>query len=232
MKKLLLLAMAGVLASPAHAARPMITDDARLTDAQACQVESWLKFNRGGTEKWALPACNPGGNLELTLGGALGEDGQGARTTDVVLQGKTLLKPLEANSWGLGLTLGMVAHPAISPTRNLSGDVYFNLPASLSLRDDALVLHLNLGALHIREEGATRATWGLGSETRLDNRNLLIAEAFGQDRGRPYYQLGLRHWIVPERVQVDATVGNRFGMEGEERWFSLGLRLISPRLMR
>lgn len=231
MKKIILfLALAVLPAFPAHAARPMVTDDARLTDAQACQLESWLKFNRTGTEKWALPACNPGGNLELTLGGALGEDERGARTTDVVLQGKTLLKPLEANGWGLGLTLGMVAHPAIAPVRNLSGDFYLNLPASLSLRDDALVLHLNLGALRNREKGATRATWGLGSETRLDSRNLLIAEAFGQDRGRPYCQLGLRHWIVPDHVQIDTTVGNRFGVQGDERWYSLGLRLISPRL--
>ena len=228
MKNLILMAAIGVLAAPAHAARPMITDDARLTDAQACQVESWLKFNRGSTEKWALPACNPGGNLELTLGGALGEDAQGMRTTDVVLQGKTLFKPLEANGWGVGLAFGMVTHPAISPNRNLSGDVYFNLPASFSLRDDALVLHLNLGALRSGEAGDTRTTWGMGSETRLGAANILVAEAYGQDRGRPYYQLGLRHWIVPDRVQVDATAGNRFGMQGGERWYSLGLRLISP----
>lgn len=224
--------MIGLLAAPAYAARPMITDDARLTDAQACQVESWLKFNRNSTEKWALPACNPGGNLELTLGGALGENDQGMQTTDVVLQGKTLLKPLETNGYGVGLALGNVSHPAISPGRNLIGDLYVNLPVSFSLRDDAVILHLNLGALRNREEGTTRVTWGVGSETQLSASNTFIAEAFGQDRGRPYYQFGLRHWIVPDHVQVDTTVGNRFGMQGEERWFSLGLRLISPRLWR
>lgn len=109
--------MIGLLAAPAYAARPMITDDARLTDAQACQVESWIKFNRTGMEKWALPACNPGGNLELTLGGALGENDRGTQTTDVVLQGKTLIKPLESNGYGVGLALGNVRHPAISPSR-------------------------------------------------------------------------------------------------------------------
>lgn len=224
--------MIGLLAAPAYAARPMITDDARLTDAQACQVESWIKFNRTGTEKWALPACNLSGNLELTLGGALGENDQGMQTTDVVLQGKTLLKPLETNGYGVGLALGNVRHPAISTGRNLIGDLYVNLPVSFSLRDDAVILHLNLGALRNREAGTTRATWGAGSETLLSASNTLIAEAFGQDRGRPYYQFGLRHWIVPNHVQVDTTVGNRFGMQGEERWFSLGLRLISPRLLR
>lgn len=228
----MLSALLGLLAFPVFAARPMITDDARLTDAQACQVESWLKFNRSGTEKWALPACNPGGNLEVTLGGALGEDAQGTGTTDVVLQGKTLLKPLESGGYGIGMALGSVRHPAISPGRNLLGDLYFNLPASFSFSDDEVVLHLNLGALHSRAAGATRATWGAGSETRLSASAFLIAEAFGQDRGRPYYQFGLRHWVVPDHVQIDATLGNRFGWNGDERWYSVGLRLISPRWLR
>lgn len=48
----------------AHAARPMITDDARIVDAKACQVESWVKDNKGSTEYWAIPACNFTGNLE------------------------------------------------------------------------------------------------------------------------------------------------------------------------
>jgi hypothetical protein len=33
-----------------HAARPMIADDARTVDAYACQVESWIKTNRGSRE--------------------------------------------------------------------------------------------------------------------------------------------------------------------------------------
>ena len=33
-------------ASTAHAARPMITDDARIVDAKSCQVETWSRFNR------------------------------------------------------------------------------------------------------------------------------------------------------------------------------------------
>lgn len=222
-----------ILAIPAaHAARPMLTDDARLTDAYACQVESWMRFNRDNTEKWALPACNPGGNLEFTFGGAVGEDQRGSRTTDVVMQAKTLLKPLETNGYGVALSVGMVRHPEITPGGNLSGDAYFNVPLSFSRFDDAFVLHLNLGALHTRNDGATRMTWGIGSETRLDAANYLIAESFGQDRGRPYFQFGLRHWVVPEHVQIDTTFGNRFGTSGEERWFSLGLRLISPAWLR
>lgn len=90
----------------AHAARPMITDDARTVDAKACQLETWVKFNRDSTEYWALPACNFTGNLELTLGGARGEDDSGARTSDLVFQGKAVFKPLEPNGWAWGLGPG------------------------------------------------------------------------------------------------------------------------------
>jgi hypothetical protein len=33
-------------------------------------------------------------------------------------------------------------------------------------------------------------------------------------------------------VQVDATYGNRNGRDTQERWFSLGLRLLTPAFLR
>ena len=58
-----------VPAGSAWSARPFVTDDARLTTAGSCQLETWTRMYRDSTEFWALPACNPGGNLELTAGG-------------------------------------------------------------------------------------------------------------------------------------------------------------------
>ncbi|MCX7627950.1 MAG: hypothetical protein N2Z69_05995, partial [Methylophilaceae bacterium] len=34
-----------LLTHTVYAARPMITDDARIVDAKACQLESWVKKN-------------------------------------------------------------------------------------------------------------------------------------------------------------------------------------------
>lgn len=217
-----LLSAALLATSTAHAARPMITDDARVVDAKACQLESWVKKTPDSTETWALPACNFTGNLELTLGGALTrEDGQ-TRTTDVQAQGKTIFKPLEVNGWGTGLAVGMVRHP-----RTDSRDWYAYVPTSFSFRDDAVVVHTNIGWLREGEARRDRLTWGLGTEARLAERTWLIAETFGQNQGKPFHQLGLRHWLVPDRVQLDATYGNRNGGESGERWFSIGLRLLS-----
>lgn len=222
------MALAGFLAAGAvHAARPMITDDARIVDAKACQVESWVKFNRHSTEYWAQPACNFTGNLELSLGGARSKGDIGTQTTDVVIQGKTLFRTLEPNGWAWGLAVGNARHPQAAGKQR-TGDLYAYAPATFSFRDDRVLLHTNLGWLRESESRKHRMTWGMGSEAQLTESAWMIAETFGQNVGKPFYQLGLRYWLVPNHVQMDATYGNRAGSGTQERWFSIGLRLLSP----
>ena len=228
---LVLLAAVTALTPPAaYAARPMITDDARTVDAKACQVESWVRTNHGSREYWALPACNFTGNLELTFGGARTADATGTHTTDVVLQGKTLFKTLEPNGWSVGLVMGAIRHPhtAGNAEGKRIGELYSYVPASFSYLNDKVILHTNVGVLHNTVTSSTRGTWGVGTETAIAANTWLIAETFQQKEGRPFFQAGVRHWIVPNRVQIDATYGNRFGSATDERWFSIGLRLISP----
>lgn len=226
-RRCMLLASLAVTVPCAHAARPMITDDARIVDPQACQVETWVRHNRGSTERWALPACNPSGNLELTLGGAQTREAGAAQTTDVQVQGKTIFKPLQPNGWGVGLAVGNLRHPDLAPARSRANDFYGYVPFSASYADDAVVMHLNLGTVRPRDESHYRMTWGLGSEVRIASRVYLIPEVFSQTEGRPLYQAGLRFWIVPGRVQVDTTYGDRLG-GASSRWFSIGVRLITP----
>jgi len=213
-------------AQAVHAARPMITDDARLVDPHACQVESWVRHAHGSTEAWALPGCNITGNLELTAGGALRNEGGSTHLSARVLQAKTLLRPLQANDWGWGLVLGAVQDPQAGPGR----EWYAYAPISRSWLDDRLVVHANLGWAREQDRRADRVTWGLGSETQLGARTWLVAETFGRGRDKPAYQVGVRHWVVPERVQVDTTYGNQVG--GGGHWVSIGLRLLSPAWLR
>lgn len=226
MQRLIPLFLLLVGATGAHAARPMITDDARLTDAGACQVESWVHIHGNQREVWALPACNPGGNFEVTLGGALAYDHSRQESGALVIQGKTLFKPLETNGYGIGLAAGYATQPGSAHT----GNPYFYVPISFSLADDAVVIHTNLGYTREREIQENRLTWGLGTEAQLTPNNYLIAESYGQDNSKPFFQLGIRHWIVPNHVQIDTTYGSRFGAIREQHWFSIGLRLISPTL--
>ncbi|MCX7960980.1 MAG: hypothetical protein N2653_05315 [Burkholderiales bacterium] len=221
-------ALGFLVAEGARAARPMVTDDARIVDAKACQLEAWVKRDRESTERWALPACNFTGNLEVTLGGTRIRDAEGEQPTDVVLQGKTLFRTLEPGGWSWGLVVGTVRHPRLDRERWLLGDLYAYVPATFSFREDRVIVHTNLGLLHEQASDRRFLTWGLGTELQLAAGTWLIAEAFGRNEGRPFYQAGVRHWIVRDRVQIDATFGDRLGRGGAERFFSIGVRLISP----
>lgn len=223
-RRLLCLLYCLALSPTAYAARPMITDDARIVDANSCQIETWLKANGGNEEYWALPSCNLTGNLELAAGGAVTHQGGSGKTSDLIFQGKTLFKTLEPNGWSWGLVAGMASHPDIR--KKLLGDVYAYVPATFSFRDDTVLLHANLGWLKDTLTNRSAAIWGLGGEIEVTPTTWLIGESYGEDQGRPYYQLGLRYWLVHNRVQIDATYGNR--SHGGEGWYSIGLRLLFP----
>ena len=206
----------------------MITDDARIVDAKACQVETWVKRNVESTELWALPACNPWGPVELTFGGARTNEGGSSHLTDTVIQAKTLFRPYEPGGWGVGLAVGALRRVRRETANDWPGDAYLYVPLSFAVGSDDLVMHVNAGAARHRDEGRTQGTWGVGAEARLSPRLYFIPETFGNDRGRPFFQAGLRLWLVPDRMQVDATYGNRLAADSRERWFSIGVRLLSP----
>jgi hypothetical protein len=217
-------------ASPhAHAGRPMTTEDARILDPKACQVESWTRSTRDSTEYWLVPACNPFGPFELAYGGALShEDGSGTAFTDNVVQVKTVVRPLEANGWGWGISVGTDRHLHRDGGNGWPGDAYANVPVSFSFRDDEIVMHVNAGFVRRRELHRDFATWGLGSEIRVRDGLLVLPEVFGNDRGRPFYQLGLRYWVVKDWFEIDGTVGNRLTGETSGRSFSIGFHAQWP----
>lgn len=228
--RLLSLLLLCLPAATVFAARPMITDDARIVDAKACQVEAWQRFNREEKHRsWAVPACNPTGNLELSAGGGWGTPETGSAERQLVaglVQAKTLFKPLTPDDWGIGLAVGRSFERPGSGPRAASN--YFYVPMSLAMQGDDIVMHLNLGLRDDRQLNRSFATWGLGSEIRLAPRLQLIAETFGESRNGTQVHAGLRWWLVPDRVQVDATTGGRVQPGVPGRWVSLGVRLLSP----
>jgi hypothetical protein len=213
------------------AARPFVTDDARLTTAGSCQLESWTRLYPNSTELWALPACNPTGNLEITVGGGAAKLGEATGwTDDYVLQAKTLFKTLEPNGWGIGAAIGTIQHPKINPGPNLLGNRYAYVPLSMSFADDLVVVHLNGGWLRDKATGKDQTTWGIGTELNLDTKLTLIAESFGNSIDRPYWQAGTRYSVMPGLFQIDATVGRQYGNAGDHRWLSFGVRFTPEKL--
>lgn len=224
---LLTVLMLAFAARSAHAARPFVTDDARIVDGGGCQIETYVKRQGKFSERefWFLPACNPSGNFELTLGGINVHSALPGDSNAAILQGKTLLKPLQTNGAGFALTLGALrARPFQSST---TLNPYINTLGSFSYLDDRLVLHTNLGAIDDRQAKITRGTWGIGGEILLAAPRLYaIVESYGQRGDKPTFHTGLRIWMVPGRVQVDATAGRQNSGPPERHFYSIGLRLL------
>jgi hypothetical protein len=220
-----------VASTAVWAARPFVTDDARLTTAGSCQLESWARIYPNSQELWALPACNPTGNLEFTVGGGVAKlEGGAGWTDDYVLQAKTLFKNLEPNSWGVGAAVGTIQHPQINPGPNLLGNRYAYVPLSMSFADDLVVVHLNGGWLRDKATGKDQTTWGIGTELNLNPHLTLIAENFGNSVDRPYWQAGTRYSMIPGLFQIDATVGRQYGEAGDHRWLSFGVRFTPEKI--
>lgn len=208
----------------AHAARPMVTDDARLTKGGSCQLESWAKTYSGGNEFWALPACNPTGNLEVTLGYALSKANNQSSSGDFIVQAKTIFKELTPNGWGLGFAIGTAQHESeLNPGPNGIGSSYLYFPISHSFFNDKLITHLNLGYIHYKNTAQDSMTWGYGGEYKLKDNLLYVLEAFGDHRTSPYIQTGLRYSVIPDIFQIDTTIGRRLSPEAGE-WLSVGIR--------
>ena len=202
-RTILVLSALGTYCASAFAARPFFTDDARIVDN--CQIETFYKQQRtySGSEFWFLPACKVLG-FELTAGGNRIEGDR-----NEVVQAKFLLKPLEPNGVGYALSIG-----------SFGGEPYFNAIGSKSFLNDRLVVHANLG--DFRDSGGT---WGLGIEARASPRVYGIFETFGQHRETPTYHYGLRFWVIPNRFQIDSTLGNQTGA-GDRRFYTVGLRFL------
>ena len=212
---------------PLFAGHPMTTDDAAIVDDKACQVESWIDRNSESATYWILPACNFIGNLELTVGGAWTHKASSTRNSQVVIQGKTIIKSLNANGWGLGLVAGTLWHPKDSSKRAYG--LYAYLPASFSFKDDSIMVHGNLGWNRDSADQVNHLQWGVAAEAEVIKPLSLFAEVFGQERGHPSVQFGVWYWIVPGRMHVNAAYGNRFGAPGDAHWFSVDRVCLASR---
>jgi hypothetical protein len=223
----LLLAALALIASPGYAGRPLVTDDARVVDPQGCQLEIFYKRQREFRESefGVAPACNPWGRVELSLGGTWVDSSQAGDSRALSLQAKTLLVPLEMNGAGFALTIGVAQLSPFESPR--VWNPYVNGIGSFSFFDDRIVLHANLGALRDNQLHLTRGTWGIGAEVLLVAPRLYgILETYGQRLEKPTLHGGLRLWVVPNRVQVDATVGSQHAKPFDRRFATLGLRLL------
>ena len=109
------------------------------------------------------------------------------------------------------------APPAINTGSN-SWDAYAYAPTSFPSPTTGSWSTPTWGAVR-GGGGHLHATWGSVSEIQVSNRAWVIGETFGRSQERSWFQVGLRYWIVPERVQIDTTYGNGYNLRAAAAGF-------------
>lgn len=212
-----LLALASI---PAHAGRPLTTEDAATLEDKACQVEAWIDRSKVDTRAWAVPACNFGWGLEWQAGFArVHEDNASAFSESYVQAKKVLVHPVEGGA-GFGIVAGF-ARIVRRDTHRGWEDPYAIVPVTWT-PNQSTAIHLNVGWTRDRDRASDSTLWGIAGEHAITPRWTLVAEAFGTDRDRPSGRIGARV-NAAKGLDFDLTVVARSGGSSADRYISLGL---------
>lgn len=207
MKRLLLLMTATAAALPALAGRPLTVDDASVNDTGHGHVEAWYARAPGRLHTWTVaPAFAPLEGLELSA--AFSRDRTTPQSTQA-LQAKWRITPVQDAGCNLGAVLGASHTRGTGRTPYLNGLITCNSGWGAS--------HFNLGANRAPGAG-TLGSWGVAHEYGF-GAVTAHAEAFGQRRAKPTFQVGARTEIA-KALQLDGTVGR----SNRETLVSLGLK--------
>ena len=202
----------------------MNAEDATVLERGSCQLEAWTQRLPDHREYWAAPSCGVAQDWEL--GAAYVRTRAPHADGSSHLGGvyaKALWRPLTTNDWGIGLVL---AHLPVA-AGSMAGDTTLNVPLSVSLRDDAVLVHANLGWTRHYAIQQGGATWGLGAEFAVHPRAALTLETFGSGRGHGFVQAGARYSVIPNRLDVDAAYGQRLRGGDRQQFVSLGLTWVA-----
>jgi len=214
-------------------AQQYVTDDASLTDFRACAFQMW----HGQRASWLQPACTPVTDAELSIGFvAVWRSEEGAHF-EYEAQVKTLLKPLETNSWGVGLVAGTGRHPAFAGVDSRGYSIFSYVPVSVSVFGDRLELDENTGWIYERRasEGGNAITWALRADVGILKYVALINEVYGAKgvgsnapNTPAEFQTGVRVWLRADRVELDASYGGTLRTGRDGAGWTLGLTLLTP----
>jgi hypothetical protein len=202
-----------------HAGRPLTTEDASVLEDKACQLESWIDRSREATQAWAVPACNFGAGIEWQAGFARSWGDSRSFLSSAYVQAKTVLREPQPGSFGVGVVAGLTRTPTRSTHRGYEdpyGTGIVTVPAGTTT-----LVHANAGWSRDRERGTDSFTWGLAAEHAVTERWSVVAEAFGDDRTRPFYRAGARVTAV-KGLDFDLTVVTRSGGSRADRYLSAG----------
>lgn len=216
------------LLQPAQAGRPLVTEDAGVLGAGECELELYAGHQRLSPagrlrSASAQASCGMGGGVQAAL--ALerarerGTDEAGRADAGVLSAKARLLGEAD----GPALALVGAAGWGRSGHRAWRHEAVFIGLAGSSPLADGLTGHVNLGHLDHRGDRQRSTTWALALELAATPTLDLGAEAFGDDRERPWLGTGLR-WAATPTLSLGASAAVQPG-RGRARLFTAGLTM-------
>jgi hypothetical protein len=204
---------------PAHAGRPLATDDAGTAGAGNCQVESWWERSHDTRALVVAPACGVGEAVEIN-GEIARSNSATPSQTDFTL-GAKWVDP----AWKLGpLAFGLkawIGHTRFSDGSHDNGESGASLLVSTELGASGAA-HLNLGRLRSPDDQRQHNLLNLALTWKPSESWLTFVELNAVRRSPTAQLAGARYWLQPDTLGLDLTMGQSAGQPQSRVW-TLGL---------
>jgi len=210
------MAMAMAMSDGAWAGRPLSTDDASANSQAQCQLESWQDSIGGLRAVHVSPACGLLDGFELGL--------DVIRVSPATEQAQARAVGIkwapEWASWqGLRFgvkagTLSEKAHDEHAWHQSLVGaSALARLPLNAQW-----TLHLNLGRERNKLEQASTNSYAAALTWSPEARWLVFGEVLGHANSPACQAVGLRYWLLPDKLGLDATAGRSNATPDSRSW--------------
>jgi hypothetical protein len=208
----LCLAAAAALTLPAHAARPLATEDADVLDRGRCEWESFAgqESERDapvGHSQTMQVGCGIGGRMQLALPYTHTRSG-GVAASGAAVGGKFALVPREGNSLGLALAWALTAQQSPGQAMQHESSA-LNLAATQAITA-AWTAHANLGWTRSHSAGTSAGTWSLAGEWAVQEGFDVMAEIYGEQQSKPWQAAGVRY-----AFSDNLSVNGSFAVQGD-----------------
>jgi len=214
------------VAASVEAGQPLVTDDAAVVAPKTCQLEGSVRAARDGTLWAAQPACNFGGELEWSVGAGHLRPDADPSSTIVQLQVKSVLGRTADGAWSFGAVGGALRDTG-APHGSSAFQGYYAKGLASWYPRDGLEFDFNLGAANVRGSD-TFALAGIAATGTIATGLQLLGEVFRDEPGPWKFQIGFRSIVVPDRFEIYASYGNKFGRSGAADVVVTGFRLQTP----
>ncbi|WP_421832176.1 hypothetical protein [Limnobacter sp.] len=206
----------------AQAGRPIETDDASAAEFRTCQLDFWTESSRELRQDNFNGGCNLLGQGEFSLGLGRVHGNQ----EDQLLSSlgyKHIFQDFTSDSPGFGLAASR-EWGRLKSTDESSQETLLTTIASVPLRGEDLLLHLNLGYLQYSDQiqSDNSVFKAAALDYSLNERIGFSVETYSGVEDALSWRVGARYTLIPDFLQIDASYGSDYGTFQNARAFTLG----------